>query len=423
MDIRKKIDWEYYLEVFFRFKWAFIIPCVSAVTIGILSSFFMDKVYRSQSIIMVKEEKFINPLIRGLAVSTQVKVRMRTLREEILSWPRLMELIEKLELDRNIKNRAQYESLIESLRKRIKVSLAGNNLIRISFEDKDPRLAQKVTSTITDIVIEKSLHSQNQEADTAIRFIEEQLETYKKKLEKSEERLRRFKELYLLEMPVAAKINEQLANLEAELTNLLVDCTEEHPKVKELRRRIKALREKRLEEIRKAARNFFPDMDPNRYIEIAESIPKQEQELARLTRDYSVNEQIYSHLLQKLEKAKISKRLENSEEGTKFIVIEPPRIPIKAIKPNRIKLALLGVFFGMVLGAGTLVGVESFDHSVRSIDELRALIDFPILGVIPKILTAEEKERIKMRERKALLFSIGAFLTLIFILVLLEMLF
>jgi uncharacterized protein involved in exopolysaccharide biosynthesis len=422
MQTYKKIDWEHYLEIFFRFKWVFFIPCFASVIIATFSSFFMDKVYQSQSIILVKEEKLINPLIKGLAVSTAVRVRMRTLREEILSWPRLMELAEKLGLDKRTKNRIGYERLIESLRKRIRVSLAGNNLIRIAFQDKNPKMAQKVTTTITDIIIEKSLQSQSEDADTAINFIKEQLNTYKKKLETSEDRLRRFKELYLLEMPVASKINQQLSDLETQLTNLLVDCTEEHPKVKELRRRIKALREKRIEEIRKAAKTFFPDMEPNKYIEVAESIPKQEQELARLKRNYSVDEGIYSHLLQRLEQARISKHLENSGEGTKFIVIEPARIPIKPVKPNKVKLAMVGLFFGLVIGTGTLVGAESFDHSIRTIDELRNFVDLPILGVTSKIITKDEEKKIKKRNKRAIIFIAGSFLFVILLLLILEIL-
>ena len=36
-------------------------------------------------------------------------------------------------------------------------------------------------------------------------------------------------------MPLATELNNELARLEAELTAVLVDCTEEHPRVKELR--------------------------------------------------------------------------------------------------------------------------------------------------------------------------------------------
>ena len=50
--------------------------------------------------------------------------------------------------------------------------------------------------------------------------------------------------------------------------------------------------------------------DPEKFVEIGESLPLQEEELNRLTRETRVNEQIYASLLEKLEKARISKTLE-----------------------------------------------------------------------------------------------------------------
>ena len=46
-----------------------------------------------------------------------------------------------------------------------------------------------------------------------------------------------------------------------------------------------------------------------------------------MARDANVNETIYNTLLQRLETAKITQRLQSSQEGTKYTIIDPPARP------------------------------------------------------------------------------------------------
>ena len=105
-----------YLKIFFRRKWLFLAPVFIGVVISIAACFLLPPTYESSTVILVEEEKIINPLIQGLAVSTSVAQRMRTLREQILSWSSLVELTKKLDLAKNVKNQLEYENLIKGLR-------------------------------------------------------------------------------------------------------------------------------------------------------------------------------------------------------------------------------------------------------------------------------------------------------------------
>ena len=383
----QQIKWKNYLRIFLRRKWLFLLPFFSVFTITVIISFLLPKVYAAKAVILVEEDKVINPLLQNLAVSTTVSSRLHHLREEILSWPRVVQLVEELGLNKNKNSTQALEALIDSIRKKILVTMTTQDVIVISYSDQDPAIAQKVVNTISDIFIRKNLTSQTEESSSAVDFIKDQLDIYKKKLEVSEEAMRNFKETYGLQMPLAAQINTELARLEAELTTLLVDCTEEHPKVKELRANIQSLKEKRAQQVRLAAESA--NVDAKEYIEVAESIPKQEQELARLTRDTLVNQNLYAMLLERLETARISQQLEDSENKTKFKIIEPARIPLKPIKPNKALLAFLGFALGVGAGFGCIYLVEYSDQSFNEIDELKASFDIPVLGAISKIITEE----------------------------------
>lgn len=382
-----EINWQDYLKIFLRRRNLFYIPLIALFSITIAAGFILPKSYEAKAVILVEEGKVINPLLRNLAVSTTVGERLHLLREEILSWPRIVQLVEELGLNKSGNSPLGFEKLIADIRSRIQVNMRGDDIITISFSDRNPSITQKVVNTVSDIFIRRNLSSQNEESNTAIDFIKDQLATYKKKLEESEGALRRFRETYVLQMPQAAQLNTELARLESELTMLLVDNTEEHPRVKELRANIQSLKEKRSQQIQKAAENL--PGDAQNYIEISESVPRQEQELARLTRDTQVNEELYAMLLERLETARISQELEYSENKTKFKIIEPARFPLKPVKPDKIKLGLIGLLLGAMAGFGCIYLAEYSDQSFKTAEELKSFFNAPVLGAISKIAAAQ----------------------------------
>jgi len=87
-----------YLKIFFRRKWFFITPVFMGLVLSIVACFLLPPAYESNTLILVEEEKIINPLIQGLAVSTTAVQRMQNIREQILGWNSLVELTKKLNL-------------------------------------------------------------------------------------------------------------------------------------------------------------------------------------------------------------------------------------------------------------------------------------------------------------------------------------
>jgi|GEM_PF-242944 len=129
------------------------------------------------------------------------------------------------------------------------------------------------------------------------------------------------------------------------------------------------------------------------------TIPKLEQELIRLTRDYNVNENIYQMLLRRLEEARISRELEVKEKGATFKVIDPAVLPLTPVKPHKWVIILMGLLGGLGLGLGTVVLVEYSYRPFHDHKEVEAYLDVPILATIPKILTEEDIRRKKRSNR------------------------
>ena len=118
-----------------------------------------------------------------------------------------------------------------------------------------------------------------------------------------------------------------------------------------------------------------------------------------MARDAGVNENIYNTLLQRLETAKITQRLQSSKEGTQYTILDPPRIPLKPFQPNKFLVALIGLFLGAMAGIGLVIGAEFLDKSFIDVEDAKNFLGVPLLGAISKINTTDsirmehEKER------------------------------
>lgn len=107
-------------------------------------------------------------------------------------------------------------------------------------------------------------------------------------------------------------------------------------------------------------------------------IPRQKMELTQLERARAHAEQMYKHVVERLQEARIA---EDSEPGYAQIIrrAAPPRNPDS---PARDRLLILGVLFGLFLGFGMAFLLTKLDGRLYQPDELRELGQ-PEIGTIP----------------------------------------
>jgi uncharacterized protein involved in exopolysaccharide biosynthesis len=389
-----------YLKLFFRRKWFFIIPALAGLTFGLMAFFLVPPDFESYTVILVEEQRTFNPLIQDLAVATSVAQRLHTIREQVLGWSNLADLVKMLKLDSGANNRADYEVLILGLRRKIVVQMTQPNVIRLSFRSTDRERALLVTKTLTEIFIEENLKTQTRETDAAIEFLKDQLQVYKRKIKESE-----------------------VNNIEEQLKTLLVDATDDHPMVKDLKLKL-AEAKKELESgeykidgaeklandpMRKALQQELDRMvatasssgpapleepaDTNAALYKLFIIDRIDSARAR---DLTVNQRIYEMLLQRLETAKITQRLEASKQGTRYTIIDPPRLPLSPRRPQFL-VVIVGILLGLGSGVGLVFTRELLDQSYIDIDDAKMNLELPVLGAISRITTHEEIIRDKQR--------------------------
>jgi polysaccharide chain length determinant protein (PEP-CTERM system associated) len=174
---------------------------VLATAAGTAALKIVPKKYESSTTIRVERSQLINPLVRGLAVSSESEERIRSLREEILSRDYFEKIITRLALEPRNTPPLKHEARVQEMIKNTSIVMRQRDTFQITYTGTDPKEVRDVTNLLGGIFIEDSLSNKSGEAGSAVAFLEGQLEVYRKKLEESEFALRQFEERYADQMP------------------------------------------------------------------------------------------------------------------------------------------------------------------------------------------------------------------------------
>jgi polysaccharide chain length determinant protein (PEP-CTERM system associated) len=132
------------------------------------------------------------------------------------------------------------------------------------------------------------------------------------------------------------------------------------------------------------------------YQERVENVPKRQQELQDLSRDYGTTKERYDSLAKRYEEAQLAESLEQGRKAEQFRILDPAIPPRDPVAPVRARVLMLGFVLALGLAIGVVVGAEKLDTTFHSADELRACISLPILATAP-LMTSRGATRRKRR--------------------------
>jgi polysaccharide chain length determinant protein (PEP-CTERM system associated) len=126
--------------------------------------------------------------------------------------------------------------------------------------------------------------------------------------------------------------------------------------------------------------------------------PMRESELATLTRDYETLRVVYADLLRKKENSRMAEQLESESVTADFSIVEPAQVPSSPVSPNRQRLVVLGLLFGLALGIGLAAFLEYWDSTLRTEDDIMLALNLPTLASIPLMRSSAELAKRKRRK-------------------------
>jgi polysaccharide chain length determinant protein (PEP-CTERM system associated) len=227
--------------------------------------------------------------------------------------------------------------------------------------------------------------------------------------------------------------SQTLPALKAEYTKLSAIYTESHPDLKALKRKIDALEQEsstadpknapanatslavfkiqakvdavndRLASLTQQKKMLQEKMSKNEHA--MEQTPRVAQGLEVLIRDRDTAQKKYEELVGKKMNAKISQSLESENIAERFILLEPPILPEKPFKPDRVKILALGFFLAVASSFGAIMLLESIDKRIRGAEALTHVLGYRPLVVIPYISNKDDEVRRKRLIKQALIIA------------------
>jgi uncharacterized protein involved in exopolysaccharide biosynthesis len=241
-----------FLTVLFKRKYTILIIFFAVVVTVAVGSFLLPPTYEAKSSLLVKfgREYIYRPEVGERASDTRTLISLN--QEEVINSEIQIlssrDLIEKVITTLKVED--IYPDLVENPPRRMtpleaailqfekKLSVEGikkSNVIQVSFQHKDPRIAAKAVNLLVDFLKEKHLQVYS---DPKSSFLEQQLSAYEQRLKESQNQLETFKQKYRV-----FSLEEQRTLLLKQRTDLDIGLKTSQNQVKELQNKLFSLKD------------------------------------------------------------------------------------------------------------------------------------------------------------------------------------
>lgn len=191
-----------YINGVWRYRWFMMLATWLVCIVGWGVVYQLPDKYEASSRVNVDTQSMLQPLLRGLTISTNASQRVQLVTRTLLSRPNLEKLARMTDLDLIALTPADMEQLLDDLSDDIVISSTREqDLYTISYANSDRDLAKRVVQSLLTIFVESTLGESREETDSAQEFVGQQIRSYEAKLEAAERRLAQFKQTHIGMMP------------------------------------------------------------------------------------------------------------------------------------------------------------------------------------------------------------------------------
>jgi len=215
---------EHYLQLIMHRKWLVLGTFVVVSVATYVVSSRLPNVYTSSTLILVDPQKVPESYVKS-TVTGDLRNRLGTLQQQILSATRLQKIIDTLNLYPEQRKNMAREDVIAMMQKDVSVSVVSNyggsqdlEAFRIGYRGAEARLVSQVANDLATQFIDENLKAREQQSTGTTEFLQNQLQESKKVLETQEAKLKEFKLKHIGEMPEQQSSNLQiLGQLQSQL--------------------------------------------------------------------------------------------------------------------------------------------------------------------------------------------------------------
>lgn len=465
--LEDNFDFKYYWPALKRYKWVILLFAAALTLLSILIVTLIAPTYRSSATLLIEgNQSKVLPTAELYALDTS-KVEYFQTQVEILKSPDLARRVIKevrLAEQPEFKNaytkvnstqsndkarRIAEENLLKKFLAQLSVKgRAKTQLIDISFDAKDPKLAQTIVNKLGNSFIESVMEARLENIRSAVDWLGVRLQSLKAKVTDSEGKLQNFLDTEHLvdlqgvltligkeidqntirlssarqarleagsiydrvnQLPGAESIpdmmpssnlrnlKEKRSELASKIAKLSLTHGPNHPEILAMRAELNTIEEflnKEIRNIKQTLKNNYEVAKTNEQaiIRTIEENKRQIFELSRkqnrlleLRRDVDSNRHLYETFVNRFKEA--SEAASSHEALIRFI--DQADLPVLPIKPRKSLVVALSCLGALLLGAVLAILFDFLAPTIKSADELKRKLERPFLGEVPIISSQE----------------------------------
>ena len=182
------------LRGMWRRRWIGLTVAWVVAVVGAIVLLRIPDRYEATARVYVDTQTVLKPLMAGLAVQPNVDEQINMLARTLIARPNVEKIIRSADLDLATRTQIDKDKLVDEITQRIKFSGVGReNIYSVSYQDANPEHAKRVVQDLLSLFVESGVGNKRRDTATAIKFIDEQVKVYEKKLEEAESRVKEYK--------------------------------------------------------------------------------------------------------------------------------------------------------------------------------------------------------------------------------------
>lgn len=229
-DIRKRVNPQAstmspaeMMNIVKRHKFSLMIPfcCVVALAVGL--ALLLPPKYRSTATILIEEQEIPSDFVMA-TVTSFAEQRLQQINQRIMSTTKLMEIIDRFDLYKKMREKRTTEEVINQMRKDVRMRPISADVVdqrtgrpttatiafSLAYQGKDsPGTIQEVASVLVSLFLKENLHVRERQTSETYQFLEEEMNRVKKELNTIEITISEFKEKHINSLPELLQVNIQ----------------------------------------------------------------------------------------------------------------------------------------------------------------------------------------------------------------------
>jgi len=218
---------DFALDAWRRRKWLALAIFMATSAAAATMAVSLPNLYRASATVLVEHRQVSEAFVRP-SVTAELETRLQTIREDVMSRTRLTDLIRRLNLYPDLRDRVPIESLVARMRREIELELKGVEsqmsgrtstiAFTIGYGGGDPDTVARVANELARMYVEQNTNIREGQAAGTAAFLKAQLADVRRELDVYERRTNDFRLSHLGELP--QQVESNLASLERINTQL-----------------------------------------------------------------------------------------------------------------------------------------------------------------------------------------------------------